>query len=48
MSTTSLTVSTRAQSRWSSHASDTQLIGCAPARTIRSRPEQANLQAHSG
>src|SRR5215204_1820590 len=38
ISTTSATVSSRAQSRWSSHASATQLIGCAPAWTTRSRP----------
>jgi hypothetical protein len=36
MSTIAGTVSTRAQSRWSSQASETQLIGCAPAWTTRS------------
>ena len=38
MSTISGTVSTRAQSRCSSQARDTQLIGCAPAWVIRSSP----------
>jgi hypothetical protein len=38
MSTTAGTVFVRAQSRCSSHANDTQLIGCAPARTMRSSP----------
>src|SRR5260221_92911 len=38
MSTTSATVSRRAQSRWSSHAKETQLIGCAPAWSRRSSP----------
>lgn len=38
MSTTSPTVPTRAQSRCSSPARPTQLTGCAPARTMRSRP----------
>ena len=35
--TTSATVSSRAQSRWSSHASATHVTGCAPAWTTRSR-----------
>src|SRR6266436_7353455 len=35
--TTSATVSCRAQSRCSSHASATQVMGCAPACTTRSR-----------
>jgi hypothetical protein len=52
MSTTCGTVSTLAQSRCSSHASDTQPIGWAPARTIRSRPRLAlhaeSLQAAGG
>ena len=38
MSTTSGTVSVRAQSRCNSQASDTQLMGWAPAWTMRSRP----------
>src|SRR6476660_917108 len=36
--TTSGTVSSRAQSRWSSHASETQLTGLPPAWTTRSSP----------
>src|SRR5450432_471816 len=38
MSTTWGTVASRPQSRCSSHANDTQPIGCAPAWTMRSRP----------
>src|SRR6478672_3163623 len=38
MSITSSTVSSRAQSRWSSTASATQVIGLAPAWTTRSSP----------
>jgi alpha/beta hydrolase fold len=38
MSTIAGTVSTRAQSRWSSQASETQLTGCPPAWVTRSRP----------
>src|SRR4029079_12040046 len=38
ISTIAGTVSRRAQSRCSSQASDTQLIGCAPAWTTRSSP----------
>jgi hypothetical protein len=38
ISMTSATVSSRAQSRWSSTASATQVTGCAPAWTTRSMP----------
>ena len=38
ISTTSATVSSRAQSRWSSTASATQVTGCAPAWRTRSMP----------
>jgi len=38
MSTIAGTVSVRAQSRCSSQASETQLIGCPPARLTRSSP----------
>src|SRR6266545_8306820 len=38
ISMTSATVSSRAQSRWSSTARATQVTGCAPACTTRSMP----------
>ena len=43
MSTTSGTVSLRAQSRCSSQPRDTQLTGLAPAWTIRSSPARSEL-----
>src|SRR4029077_1670293 len=41
ISMTSATVSSRAQSRWSSTASATQVTGCAPAWTTPSRPARS-------